>query len=60
MMPQPMKLPLDPSYDDDYDSEDENDDPHDPFVQLCCCCCNLGIGVILGALFFLVSWRYDE
>jgi len=55
MMPQPMKLPLDPQYDlDDYDSEDEDEDPHDPFVKSCCFCCNLGIGVILGALFFLL------
>jgi hypothetical protein len=54
MMPQPMKLPLDPAYDDDYDSEEEDDDPHDPFVKSCCFCCNLGIGVILGALFFLL------
>ena len=54
MMPQPMKLPLDPQYDDDYDSDEEDDDPNDPLVKSCCFCCNLGIGVILGALFFLV------
>ena len=49
-------MPLDPDYESDYDSDDDEDEnPKDPYVNTCFCCCNLGIGVILGALFFLVS-----
>ena len=56
-LPGQYKMPLDPDYESDYDSDDDEDEnPKDPYVNTCFCCCNLGIGVILGALFFLVSW----
>ena len=55
-LPGQYKMPLDPDYESDYDSDDDEDEnPKDPYVSTCFCCCNLGIGVILGALFFLVS-----
>ena len=55
-LPGQYKMPLDPDYESDYDSDDDEDEnPKDPYVNTCFCCCNLGIGVILGALFFLVS-----
>ena len=56
-LPGQYKMPLDPDYESDYDSDDDEDEnPKDPYVNTCFCCCNLGIGVILGALFFLVSF----
>jgi len=54
-LPGQYKMPLDPDYESDYDSDDDEDEnPKDPYVNTCFCCCNLGIGVILGALFFLI------
>lgn len=37
------------------DDEDEDDDDTTPIIESCCFCCNLGIGILLGAISYLVS-----
>ena len=35
--------------------EEEDEDDHQPIIDSCCLCCNLGAGLLLGAIAFLVS-----
>jgi len=35
----------------------EEDCDDDPLIESCCLCCNLGIGILLGALSYLVSLK---
>lgn len=36
------------------DDEDEDDDDTTPIIESCCFCCNLGIGILLGAISYLI------
>jgi hypothetical protein len=34
--------------------EDEDEESESPLVKMCCFCCNLGVGVLIGAVMFLI------